>query len=440
MIRLYPILDVDHTCPYCQVSLEVKGWYIPGMRNLADLECPKCGREFYGDLPSGHGLHYPMLLEKATGVVHDRIGVPWFANWLRESYAERRNEPLGLEVEEKKPVQRGVLLNCLDTLYGHCLLKLLNAQCYLDQKPDLDLIVMVPHFLRWLVPDGAAAVWTVDLPLSRGTEWNDWLAQQIHRRVEVLDKCYLSVVFSHPHPDDFQIERFSRIKPFPLDEWEERLEAPTITFIWREDRLWNTTLFSRALRRAQVYLNRLGGGIDHSSLLIHEQTRKIVKLAEKLKKQFPTLDFAVAGLGEPGGFPSWITDLRVARPDETTERILCKRYARSHIVIGVHGSNMLLPSAHAGAVVELMPKGRWGNVIQDMLLQKDDQRETLFRYRILPMATSIDTLSNVVTSVLSDRAGMLLHMQRKWCDHGSIPEICTWSDIHTEFRERQRDG
>ena len=129
MIRLHPITDIDHHCPYCQIRLEVKGWYIPGMRNLADLMCPQCGREFYGDLSAGHGLYYPMLLERSSAVVHDKHGVNWFANWLRDSYVNRNALPVGFTVEELRPLRQALLLNCLDTLYGHCLLKLLSVLC-----------------------------------------------------------------------------------------------------------------------------------------------------------------------------------------------------------------------------------------------------------------------------------------------------------------------
>lgn len=182
MIRLHPAPDAEHNCPYCELQLDVRGWYIPGMRNLAAMVCPKCGRSYYGDLPAGHGLYYPMLLQRDNGRVHDVNGVPWFADWLRLSYASRSTTPLGFSVEEQRGIRKPILLNCLDTVYGHCLLKLLNAQYYLDQRPDLDIIVLIPRFLRWLVPDGTA-IWTVDLPLSRGTEWSDWLAEQLHKRV-----------------------------------------------------------------------------------------------------------------------------------------------------------------------------------------------------------------------------------------------------------------
>ncbi len=417
MIRLHPKPFSEFTCPYCQIRLEVRGWYIPGMRNLADLECTQCGREFYGDLPAGHGLYYPMLLERATGIVHNEHSVNWFANWLRDSYANRVKSPVELAVENLRPLKKPILLNCLDTLYGHCLLKLLNAQYYLDHRPDLDLVVLVPRFLRWMVPDGAAAIWKVDLPLNQGIRWNDWLAAEIKRRIEPTGVCWLSVAFSHPHPEDYDIERFTRVRPFPVEEWDTRLEHPTVTFIWREDRVWwDLSRYGYWQKLAQRLKRRL-------SLVQHplsEQKQRIVVLAQALHRTFPQIDFAVAGLGCPGGLPQWIADLRTLGISEHVERAWCERYAQSHVVIGVHGSNMLLPSAHAGAVVELVPAERWGNLLQDILVAARDVREIMFRYKFLPLGTSAAVVAEVMTSLLRYFPSTLLNFNRPWCDHEAL--------------------
>ena len=421
MIPLHPVPEAHHLCPFCQVRLAIRGWYIPGMRCLADLTCTQCGHEFYGDLPSGHGLHYPMLIEKITGKLHDHIGAGWFAEWLRLSYAQRHKNRVNFEVEERQPIRCAILLNCLDRLYGHCVLKLLNAQYYLDHRTDLDLIVLVPRFLRWMVPDGVAAIWTVDLPLARGIEWNDWLAKEISHRLEHIPECYLSLAFCHPHPKDVDIERFSRTKPFPLPEWEQRLRKPTVTFIRRSDRPWSSQ-HSALPWRLQLLLNR------------REQSSRVVRLAKRLRMRFPQLDFAVVGLGPSGGLPKWILDLRAAEPNPVMEQAWCTRYAASHVVVGVHGSNMLLPSAHAGAIVELMPSDRWGNMIQDILLQQDDQRETLFRYRIIPLSASVETVCEMITSLLRDWPASLLHMQREWCAHEFL-KAPSWSEARYALRE-----
>jgi len=409
MIKLHPIPETRFHCPHDNQQLQVIGWYIPGMRNLADLRCPECGREYYGDLQSGHGLYYPQLLDKDTGQVQDSFIVEWFARWLQRSYANRSDKPLDFHEEKIRPIQRPLLLNCLDILYGHSLLKLLNAQYYIDRCPDLDLIVLVPKIFRWMVPDGVAAIWTVDLPFKRGIEWNDWLGAELHQRLESYTECWLSVAYSHPHPKSFSIERFTRVHPFPIEEWYNHFEKPTVTFIWREDRHWITD---------DVWLpyHQLLRKIWPTNIL---QRRKIVSLATRLRRIFPRLDFAVVGLGRTGGMPGWIKDLRTTKIDDAVEKIWCERYATSHVVIGVHGSNMLLPSAHAGATIELIPPDRWGNMIQDLLLPDLNGRETLFRYRIIPLSSSVSELGIIAQSLLLDYGFMMLNMDNKNLSHDS---------------------
>lgn len=400
MIRLRPAMQLQrHRCPFCQEALGAHNWYVPGMRCLADLHCDSCGREFYGDLPAGQGFYTPLLLEKKTGRVAQDCGVEWFADWLRSSYARRSDDPLDFTVrrredEEPPATERraAVLLNCLDAVYGHSLLKLLNAPRHLDDlRPDgptgAHLIVLVPRRLAWLVPDGVAETWIVDLPFARGAEWNDWLAGEIRRRLDAYDDVYLSVAFSHPHPLDYEIERLTRVAPFPRDEWRARLSRPTVTFIWREDRLWCGDDRRAAPKkwRRRIFARGPSSHSGASGDDVGRQGAAVIALADELRERWPTLDFAVAGFGARTHLPSWIEDLRVAEIGEETERRWCARYAASHLVVGVHGSNMLLPSAHAGGVVEIIDEDRWGNSPQDILLRaSDDARLALFYYRLLP--------------------------------------------------------
>jgi hypothetical protein len=53
------------------------------------------------------------------------------------------------------------------------------------------------------------------------------------------------------------------------------------------------------------------------------------------------------------------------------------------LAIGVHGSNMLLPSALARATVELIPAARWGNILQASLVREADPLEALYDHRFL---------------------------------------------------------
>lgn len=388
MIRLKPNLEIPpRKCPNCNLTLAATDFLITGMRNLADFRCANCESEFYGDLPAGQALYTPILLDKKTNATRGGEDAEWFSDWLSESYKNRSSEPLGFEVREFSEVKnKVVLLNCLDTLYGHSLLKLLNAQYYLDNNLDTSLILIVPPFLEWLIPDGTVQAWIVDLPLRRGTQWNDWLANEINKRLESFEEIYLSYAFSHPHFEDFDIERFTRVEPFPLENFAEAENNPVVTFIWREDRLWETAKNFGILKR------RFGTSDD--------QTSKVIKFAEAMRGKFPKLDFAVAGLGKTDNFPEWISDLRLTKLDDAEERAWCERYAKSHIVIGVHGSNMLLPSAHAGGVIEIIGVSRFGNYLQDILFRPSDAREMFFRYRFVPHSFAPEELAELAATML----------------------------------------
>lgn len=418
MIRLKPIPDHAHECPHCQSGLVASGWLITGMRNLAELRCEECGREFYGDIPSGQALYTPILLDKSTGAVIDRYNVGWFADWLADSYVRRNAEPLDFKVVKFSKIEKTVvLLNCLDTLYGHSLLKLLNAEYY-TKRADVDLIVLLPPFLAWLVPDGAAEAWIVDLPLKRGTEWNDWLAREIGERLADFPEVFLSVAFSHPHQDDFDIERFSRVKPFQLETWAERIENPLVTFIWRDDRLWEN---GESINRFGKIKRRLGGRRKPQA----EQLQKVTRFAESLRDAVPKLNFAVAGIGKAGGLPEWISDWRLTKIDREAERRWCELYAGSHIVAGVHGSNMLLPSAHAGAVIELIDEDRRGNFLQDIIFRRSDVREMFFRYRFAPPSTQPEELARLAGSMLKYESFRQL-MSPQFCRHREDYDFSQW--------------
>lgn len=376
---MIPLDDIalEAACPECAAALDATGWTMPGMRMLARARCTGCGRPWFVDLPAGQGLHSPMILDPATGAVHDRVGVEWFAEWLRGSYRERTAATPPFTVARHSPLTRpAVLINCLDTLYGHALLKLFNAQQYLDSG-KFDVIPIVQPFLTALVPEGVAETWSVDIPLRDGTLWSDGLAAAIAAQSARIPDLRLAPVHPHPHPTTFAVKRFSRVPPFSLDRWNSSPKT-AVTFIWRDDRTWSP-----------------------GRIMARSQAKAVGALFEALRGNLPDLDAAVAGVGTPGGLPGWIADMRSPRPSESVEQAWLGRYAQSHAVIGVHGSNMLLPSAHAGSVFELLPDDRQGNFLQDIVFNGSDPRDLFFRYRFLPDDIGPAELARLVAFVVA---------------------------------------
>lgn len=381
MIQIKPIIQQQCTCPYCERPLAADKILWAGMRVCLECQCPSCGARLIEDLKVGHAVNYPYCVDLAKGQVFgSTVAKGWLGDSLLKSLNPRHNE-IDISKEVFEQCRRVIILNCIDSLYGHCLLKLLNAQRHLDRHVDCGLILIVPRFLRWMVPQGVAEIWTVNIPLRNGLDYYPAFDRFVHEECKRFEEIHVSQAFSHP--GEFDIARFTGVPKYSFDK-----ENPKITFVWREDRHWCSFLPFRALRKM---------GIVEPMLLA--QNLKITSLFKRIQSILPDAQFAVAGLGTRTRFPRWIEDSRVNEFDEQAERKVCKIYAESFLVIGTHGSNMLLASGHAGMTIDLMPNGRWDNFAQDILYHEADPRIAAFRYRYLPYTIGIAELAHIASSM-----------------------------------------
>ncbi|MEG4580194.1 hypothetical protein QUA71_11355 [Microcoleus sp. MON1_C5] len=232
-----------------------------------------------------------------------------------------------------------------------------------------------------MVPDEVAEVWTVPISLKNGQTYYPSFAEFVEEETKRFDEIYVSE--AHSHPSQFDITRFTRVPKHKFEDPEIR-----ITFIWREDRLLVNSGLFRVLKK-----------LNQRERALPLQNLKIQQLFEKIRLQVPEAKFAVAGLGRKTKFPEWIEDYRVDSFNEKIEKEICSVYSQSRLVIGLHGSNMLLPSAHAGMTIDLIDE-RWGNFAQDILYQEGDPRMASFRYRFLPYQTSNETLAYIAAVML----------------------------------------
>jgi hypothetical protein len=241
-----------------------------------------------------------------------------------------------------------------------------------------------------MVPEGVAEVWTVNISLNKGQNYYPRLNEFITEECNRFDEVCVSEAYSHP--SRFDITNFSKVPKHNFDQEEFK-----ITFIWREDRIWCNVLLFRILRKLKLL-----------PLALIFQNWKIQRLFKKVRDALPSANFAILGLGKTTEFPDWIEDLRVNSFDEKIEMKMCKAYSDSRLVIGIHGSNMLLPSGHAGMTIDLMPDrgrgktayDRWGNIAQDILYQESDPRLASFRYRYLPLQTNIAELAHIASEMV----------------------------------------
>lgn len=393
MIEIKPNIEHRSHCPYSGKVLKPVKVLWQGTHVCVVSESPD-GSEIIEELRIGHAAKTPYQIDLAKKAIFsgDKYAEELLAKPLLNSLQNPQTEQLEISQEIFKSYQRVIILNCVDYLYGHSLLKLLNAQRHLESNPDLGLIVIVQKFLRWMVPDGVAEVWTVPISLKNGQDYYPSFAEFVEKQSQRFEEIYLSEAYSHP--SRFDITKFTRV---PKHSFDDR-EKVQITFIWREDRLLVNSFLFRVLRNLKLL-----------QIALAIQNWKVQQLFEKIRSQLPEAKFVVAGLGTKTKFPKWIEDGRVERFNETTEKETCQIYSESRLVIGLHGSNMLLPSGLAGMTLDLI-ENRWGNFAQDVLYQEKNPRLASFRYRYLPSQVSPDILANIATQMIQSKSDFYFHM------------------------------
>jgi len=393
MIEIKPNIEHRSHCPYSDKVLKPVKVLWQGTHVCVVSESPD-GGEIIEELRIGHAAKTPYQIDLAKKAIFsgDKYAEELLAKPLLNSLQNPQTEQLEISQEIFKSYQRVIILNCVDYLYGHSLLKLLNAQRHLESNPDLGLIVIVQKFLRWMVPDGVAEVWTVPISLKNGQDYYPSFAEFVEKQSQRFEEIYLSETYSHP--SRFDITKFTKVPKHSFDDSEK----VQITFIWREDRLLVNSFLFRVLRKLKLL-----------QIALAIQNWKVQQLFEKILSKLPEAKFVVAGLGTKTKFPKWIEDCRVERFNEITEKETCQIYSESRLVIGLHGSNMLLPSGLAGMTLDLI-ETRWGNFAQDVLYQETNPRLASFRYRYLPSQVSQDILANIAAQMIETQSDFYFHM------------------------------
>lgn len=388
MVQIKPLLEGWVQSDRCGSRVRADSVLWQGI-HVCGLELENGVPRFARDLAIGHSAHWAYAIDLKNGSIEgDTSNSEWLWRPFLESMLSPSEAPVEFQTEVFQQRREVIILNCLDNMYGHCLLKLLNAQRHLDDRPDLGLIVLIPKMLRWLVPDGIAEIWTVDLGLRQMSMFHKHLHERLTQECDRFETIYLSEAYSHPSRVD--LKRFAGLDPYPFGQADGM-----VTFIWREDRLWMHEYAAKKFRKAGMH-----------AMALARQRVKVTRLFQAIRRAFPETRCAVAGLGCSGNFPGWIHDARVSRFDVEAERRAAELYAKSQLVIGVHGSNMLLPSGLSGMTIDLMSDSKWECLPEDILFAENDPRLATFRYRFIPLESSAKEVASVACSMIKQQAAV----------------------------------
>ncbi|MBK9758660.1 MAG: hypothetical protein IPO90_01485 [Flavobacteriales bacterium] len=392
VVPLKPSCFNDFDCPVCGTPKpEVRKSLFIGIQVLGEYRCAKCASVYLRDLPVGFQTDLQLAFEEKTKKILHPNAEPWITY---PEYTTPTSFDFPIERKVFSEHKRVIVLNLLDHLYGHVLLKLYNAQHYLDNYKDQGLVLLIPKMFEWLAPKGVAELWVVDQKLSQARAWHPCIDQFVQKQLVRYDEVQLARAWGHPDFADIDFERFSGIPPFSLTEYTSR--PPHITFVARTDRLWFASPWGKFCYRA---LGSIGLKKNLGQWFIRRQSMMIASSMRQIKEEIPSATFTVVGLAPPGGLSHLAEDLRTTRMNNEVEIQWCRAYAKSQIVVGVHGSNMLLPSAHAAGLIEILPADRFGNIAQDVSIRYRNRMQ-LFLYRFVDEFARPQTIAQHAISML----------------------------------------
>jgi hypothetical protein len=395
MIPIKPYIFGSSHCD-CGGDLKFMGLLWQGLHVCEKTVCQDCKQTRLESLPVNQSILERYIYYPDQKKLCDCNGKTVKANWFSSKLvatSEPLNDPVNIEIEIIRKVDEVIIINTLDYIYGHSFLFLLNLQRILKAEKRPGIIVIVQPMLKWMVPrDEVAEIWTVHLGFEKFNFFNSDLSEKINSGLGRFNKVWLSKGHPVPTNENIEIERFTGIKPFDF----KNPGSPRITFIWREDpdRLWIRNIF---LLKGFKKL-----GLSKMLFPVHK-FRVTIFFRLMKKKLGPEFRYTIAGLGKSGRFPSFVEDARVSTYNVENEKALCHVYAESELVIGVHGSSMLMPSAHAGMAISMMPSRRWGNYAEDILFREKDVRLASFQRRIIPLNLSIYDVCDIAVDMVTDR-------------------------------------
>ena len=395
MIQIKPIVNTNITCASCKKgNLESKGIIYQGVHVFYDAVCEHCNEEIIATVPIRQAILQPFQLKKVNAAILQGENVDWIIRPAINTLRNPITTPIQLNIEKRtEGKKKAIIVNTLDNCYGHSLLHYLNLQNIIEKKGEYAVIIIIQPFLKWLLPiDGVDEVWTANVSFAQMKDYYKDLNDQINQQSERFQEIQLS--HAHLNPTDIDISKYSKI---PVFDFENPPIKPRLTFVWREDvnRYW--------VKSYWIYggLRKLG----IAKLLFPLHYLRILILLYRLHFKFKDkYQISLAGLGKMGWFPNFVKDERVEKFNKETEIRTTEIYAESELIIGVHGSSMILPSAHAGMTISIMPLKRWGNFAEDILFVENDVRLASFQRRTIPMNTSILETSDICANMLLNRS------------------------------------
>ena len=397
LIEIKPFAFVDLSCFHCGI-IDTQGCSLlfQGIHTLAVLSCEICRKSSYHTLPVGHDLLFPISFDE-TGkkVKGDYQAMEWLVKPLINSMFKNARVEITIEreviIEEKR---EAIILNCIDNCFGHTFSKLWNASVLTKKYPEKSVIVFLPKVMRWLVPEGVSEIWSFDSYFSNLEKYIVNLDSEVKQNLlPRFEKVWMSKAYTHLDLSKVDLQAMLKTDRFDLNTFST--SPPQITFILREDRCWHRYAFEFFLFKVFVKLKL------SKKIFVLRQNYLVNKTIRLVKRELKEAKFSAVGLGKTGNLLSSINDQRKIKLTFLEEKDWCLLYSRSHIVVGIHGSNMLIPTALSAGFVEILPRHKIRHISEDTLMDYNS-RYTHFLGRYVDHFASPRLISQHIVSMNRD--------------------------------------
>ena len=345
--------------------------------------------------PSGHFLANPVEITSNGEVINDN---PRFRNWLSQPFVDtvlsKEGYNAAYEVVQLSDSRSSnlIVLNCLDACYGHAMYKLFNAARY--EKLDWKVVVIIHSNFQHFVPEYVDEIWLVKTSFFNQDNKLNGFHEFVKNQLNNYQQIELVETDMALNLGDVDLTAFTKVQPFDFQRFAEG-EPYQITLLLREDRMWLSSKIDQWL-----YLVWKKTAFDSLKKYLQRKERSNYKRLISHVNQSIQVKWTAIGIGK-GLRYSFLDDQRMDYDSFTqNEQNWCEHYASSHLCIGVHGSNMLIPSYLSGAFVSLIPEFKIPNYSEDFLPRNEPIQRTLFTARNLPASIKSKELAHHVVSVL----------------------------------------
>lgn len=399
LLEISPSLFLEGQCPKCQTICENEGevQYL-GLHFLVKYQCRSCGTHFFKTLPQGHGSIFPIVFSKDQKyIVHDPKAKGWLSEPLfRSIYSEQFQTEASIERVVFKNHEKMILVNCLDTCYGHVFYKVVSILYYLQHYPAYGVVAILPKSVSWLCPNEVAEQWLVDLPVrDLGRKILNFDAH-IKEVISKFQQTYLATQYMNPDFEKIDFGKMLHQDKFDLDTYNEK--PYVVTFVLREDRFWFANRFDRFLWKVCLTLR---AGRQFRGYFVLKQNWRVNRLAKSLKRRFPDAVIYATGIGKTGKLSGIIKDEREPLGEIDPMQKWSPIYALSHVVVGTHGSHLLVPTALSAGFVEICTEDKICHISEEIAMIRPP-KYMHFLGRFVEETCSVKLLNKHLSHMLAD--------------------------------------